>query len=176
MLPAVRAGWEGGCGDTSAICPPTPATHPHHITYDYPESSLGSDMPCPSGLPSQISGTPGGETLSNAFIPISVHPAVCPELPKQCLLLFSCLDPSDVLPAASLTQKRGFGVCGTLEGAAAGGHVPPWWHNHPSKLKCTPGQVWSFAVCLANLFMEHLCKIHTHFCFLSPPTPEILGS
>lgn len=90
---------------------------PHHISCQHPKSSLGSDIPGPSGscysLPSQLTGTPGGGTLRNAFIPISAHPAVCPELPKQFLLLFSCLDPSDVLPAGSLTQKRGFGVCDT---------------------------------------------------------------
>lgn len=101
-----------------AMVTPVPSVPPHqhgmhqpHALITSPVSTLnlplGSDIPGPSGscysLPSQLTGTPGGGTLRNAFIPISAHPAVCPELPKQFLLLFSCLDPSDVLPAASLT-------------------------------------------------------------------------
>lgn len=117
----------------------------HTPSYHHPKCSLGSDIPHPSGscysLPSQLTATPGGEILSHAFIPISVHPPVCPELPKLCLLLFSCLEPFRCAPCCFCHPKEGiWGVC-YLGGGYYRGMCPCLWHNRPSKLKLTPGQV-----------------------------------
>lgn len=106
-----------------------------------------------------------------------VKPRAMLSFPSQCIQLNFQSSACSCFPLYTLQMcclfshpKEGIWAVWYLGGGCCRGTVPAWWHQHPSKLKLTPGQVWSFAVCLSDLFMEQLCKIHTHLLLLWSPS------
>lgn len=101
----------------------------------------------------------------------SQHIQLCARTSKAVLAPVFLFRPFRCAACCFSHPKEGIWGARYLGGGCYRGMCPCLVARPPSEFKLTPGHVWSFAVCLSNLFMGHLCKIHTHLLLLlSPPS------